>query len=101
MRSHMQHIHNALVKQKWAKAAADQPTSYKKYKEKVDNALKAGWNIPSIIAELNVEMERIEDDKRDGNGDPILAQGFVNARTACRNAIQLLISELKGESLAS
>lgn len=97
MRPHMAHINNTLIKKQLAKAAANENTSYKNYMAMVQRAEKDGWKLPMIIAELQAEKRRIEEDPRNGSGDPILQQGYDNAKMACVNAIRVIISELKGE----
>ena len=97
MRPHMAHINNTLIKKHLAKEAGDESLSYQKYMQMVNRAETDGWKLPMIIAELKAEKERIELDPRNGGGEPILQQGFDNAKMACINAINRIISELKGE----
>lgn len=90
----MAHIAHTLARKKAAQEAGNTPTTYKKYRAIVDKAQAAGYSIDDIIYELEHEADSIRNDTREG--DPLYLQGVANSKTACLNAITLIISELKG-----
>lgn len=92
----MAHIAQTLIRQQEAHEAYNPKSSYEKYTELVDNALKQGFTTEQIIAELEMEKKKIFNDQREG--DAIFKSGFANVKASCLNALALIISELKGEN---
>lgn len=95
MRPHMAHIQNTLIKKQLSENAKNSVTSYHKYKKKATDLLNEGYSKESIIKELELEMDNIRNDRR--NGDDLFQEGMRNAKVACISAIRVVISELKGE----
>lgn len=91
----MKHIAETLVRQKLAEEAKDTKSSYEKYKEKVDEARKAGYSTKEIVDALELEIERIRLDHRPG--DALFLHGVNNSKAACISSISVIIAELKGD----
>lgn len=92
MRPHLAHINNMLIKKKLAEEAKESKTSYAKYSKLVEKARNEGHEDDEIIEELEREKERIINDYREG--DPIFQSGLINAKAACLNSLELVISEI-------
>lgn len=95
MKPHMQYIAQTLARKKAADDASDYMGSYQTYNKLACRAFEKGYSVSYIIQELEEEKERIEMDRREG--DELFQQGLRNAKAACLKAIDLLISELKGD----
>lgn len=96
MRPHMREIARTLVRKDLVEQAGNKRTSYQRYKLMVADAFDKGHSREHILEELEAEMNRIKNDKREG--DALFQQGVHNSKISCLNALNLIISELKGET---
>lgn len=97
MKPHMMHIASTLARKELTREAINHESAYATYKRKVKEALERGFSLDRIIDELLAEKDRIwRDPMRDG--DALFKQGVQNTKTSCMNAINLVISELRGDN---
>lgn len=96
MRPHMAYIQHTLKRKQATENAANDQTSYLAYTKIAAQARMNGLDNNAILAELEWEKERIENDHREG--DALFQQGLSNSKTSCIKAIDRIISEIKGEN---
>jgi len=92
----MMHIANTLARKALNKEAGDYQSSYQKYMKKVKEAQKIGYLPESIIEAIKAERERIINDVKEG--DLLFQDGIKRVKTACLQAIAVIIQELEGET---
>lgn len=95
MKPHLNHIAHTLARKLAVSKAKE--SSYQLYWEKVKRAFEQGYTKTDVIIQLESEMDRIKEDERGEEGDPLFKIGITNAKESCLNAIELIVTELKGE----
>lgn len=96
MKPHMRHIAHTLARKAIVEDALNQAKDYRRYKDLVEQCLARGMSQEQIIEGLEEERQRVQEDEREG--DPLFQIGLKNVKESCTKAINLLISELKGET---
>ncbi len=95
MKPHFERIKHTMLRKQKANEAGNKQTAYNKYKDKVAVAQEHGYTRERIILELEEQADLIRADQRMGDG--IFLQGKANAQNACIKAIEMIITELKGD----
>lgn len=95
MRPHMAHIHKTMVRKQLAERAKDAKGPMNQYRRKVEAALAQGYFESEIIHELEGELSRIETDEQEG--DQLHQEGVKNVKSACKEAIETVIAELRSK----
>lgn len=96
MRPHLMHIAQTIARKQANLEALNEQKNYQKYMKMVERARSLGYLAEHIIKELEEERERIMKSKYEG--DALFQDGVKNSKKACINAINSIISELKGET---